>query len=97
MVTPLDSIEKHEATCVHRKKGFFTNFINKVLPSFKLSSLSHANRITEYDVETEEYEEDDEVHLMDANMNVGQVFPYFLQAVTLAGIFYNCYNLLNGV
>lgn len=100
-IVSLDGIEKHEISCSHRTKpNFFKNLLKNVFPNLTtmLNPLSSLIRTTnDYDVEVES-DEDDEVHLIDANMdNHGQVFPYFLQAVTVAGIVYNCYNLLNGV
>ena len=97
-IVTLDSIEKHESSCPYRTKtGFFRHLIKSVLPSFtNILTQNHSRMTNEYDVNVV-YEDDDEVHLMDANINDGQLFPYFLQAATLAGLLYNCYNLLNGI
>jgi hypothetical protein len=72
------------------------DFVTKTLSAFGvINPALHVYQ--EFDGEdADDDREFHEYHIFDEG-DVSQMFPYVFQAVTAAGILYNCYHLLNSL
>ena len=102
VVISLDGVDSHEKTCRHRiKEGFLRSLLQKDFVTKTLSAIGVMNPgpfvHTDYDGEDAESEDEFTEYHVFHDGDVSQMFPYVFQAVTAAGILYNCYHLLNGI
>lgn len=101
-VLPLDAVDSHEKNCRHRiREGFFRSLLQKEFVTKTLSAFGVINSgpyvHQEYDGEDAEFDDEMIEYHIFQDGDVSQIFPYVFQAVTAAGILYNCYHLLNGL